>query len=88
VSIPYTGVIAVKQGDAEWTKEAMSRVWTDETLGGYHGLSYAAAPLPPHRGASGYRNSYRETVISIQKWLQESYSYRLRVLYTRACGVC
>jgi len=25
--------IAVKQGDAEWAKEAMQRVWTDETLG-------------------------------------------------------
>ena len=24
--------IAVKQGDAEWAKEAMERVWTDETL--------------------------------------------------------
>ena len=26
--------IAVKQGDAEWAKEAMERVWSDETLGG------------------------------------------------------
>ena len=26
--------IAVKQGDAKWAKEAMSRVWGDETLGG------------------------------------------------------
>ena len=25
--------IAVKQGDAEWAKEAMSRLWTEETLG-------------------------------------------------------
>ena len=25
--------IAVKQGDAEWAKEAMERVWSDETLG-------------------------------------------------------
>ena len=34
VSIPYTGAIAVKQGDTESAKEAMSRVWTDETQGG------------------------------------------------------
>ena len=26
--------IAVKQGDAEWAKEAMSRLWSKETLGG------------------------------------------------------
>ena len=26
--------IAVKQGDAEWAKEAMERVWNEETLGG------------------------------------------------------
>ena len=26
--------IAVKQGDAEWAKEAMSRLWSEETLGG------------------------------------------------------
>ena len=26
--------IAVKQSDAEWAKEAMSRLWSDETLGG------------------------------------------------------
>ena len=26
--------IAVKQGDAEWAKEAMERVWSEETLGG------------------------------------------------------
>ena len=25
--------IAVKQGDAKWAKEAMSRLWTEETLG-------------------------------------------------------
>ena len=25
--------IAVKQGDAEWAKEAMERVWSEETLG-------------------------------------------------------
>jgi len=24
----------VKQGDAEWAKEAMSRMWTDEAQGG------------------------------------------------------
>ena len=34
VSIPVHDAIAVKQGDAEWAKEAMSRVWTDETQGG------------------------------------------------------
>ena len=34
VSIPCTGVIAVKQGDAEWAKEAMQCVWSDEILGG------------------------------------------------------
>jgi len=34
VSIPVHDAIAVKQGDAEWAKEAMQRVWTDETLGG------------------------------------------------------
>jgi hypothetical protein len=27
-------IIAVKQCDAEWAKEAMERVWSDETLGG------------------------------------------------------
>ena len=26
-------MIAVKQSDAEWAMEAMSRLWTDETLG-------------------------------------------------------
>jgi len=34
VSTPSTGVIAVKKGDAELVKEAMSRVWGEETLGG------------------------------------------------------
>ena len=34
VSIPVHDVNAVKQGDAELAKEAMSRVWTDETGGG------------------------------------------------------
>ena len=33
VSLPVHDAIAVKQGDAEWAKEAMERVWTDETLG-------------------------------------------------------
>jgi hypothetical protein len=34
VSLPVHDAIAVKQGDAEWAKEAMERVWSDETLGG------------------------------------------------------
>ena len=34
VSIPVHDAIAVTQGNAEWAQEAMSRVWTDETLGG------------------------------------------------------
>ena len=34
VSLPAHDAIAVKQGDAEWAKEAMERVWSDETLGG------------------------------------------------------
>jgi len=33
VSLPVHDAIAVKQGDAEWAKEAMERVWTEETLG-------------------------------------------------------
>jgi len=33
VPTPSTGVIAVEQGDAEWVKEAMGRVWTDEAGG-------------------------------------------------------
>ena len=33
VSLPVHDAIAVKQGDAEWAKEAMERVWGDETLG-------------------------------------------------------
>jgi hypothetical protein len=33
VSLPVHDAIAVKQGDAEWAKEAMSRLWTEETLG-------------------------------------------------------
>ena len=32
-ALPVHDAIAVKQGDAEWAKEAMSRLWTDETLG-------------------------------------------------------
>ena len=31
---PVHDAIAVKQGDAEWAKEAMSRLWSEETLGG------------------------------------------------------
>jgi len=34
VSLPVHDAIAVKQGDAEWAKEAMERVWSKETLGG------------------------------------------------------
>ena len=34
VSLPVHDAIAVKQGDAEWAKEAMSRLWAKETLGG------------------------------------------------------
>ena len=34
VSLPVHDAIAVKQGDVEWTMEAMSRLWTDEKLGG------------------------------------------------------
>ena len=34
VSLPVHDVIAVKQSDAQWDKEAMERVWGDETLGG------------------------------------------------------
>jgi hypothetical protein len=34
VSLPVHDAIAVKQCDAEWAKEAMERVWSDETLGG------------------------------------------------------
>jgi len=33
VSLPVHDAFAVKQGDAEWAKEAMSRLWTEETLG-------------------------------------------------------
>ena len=33
VSLPVHDAIAVKQGDAEWAKEAMSRWWREETLG-------------------------------------------------------
>ena len=33
VTLPVHDAIAVKQGDAEWAKEAMERVWSDETLG-------------------------------------------------------
>ena len=33
VAIPVHDAIAVKQGDAEWAKEAMSRLWAEETLG-------------------------------------------------------
>ena len=31
---PVHDAIAVKQGNAEWAKEAMERVWSEETLGG------------------------------------------------------
>ena len=34
VSLPVHDTIAVRQGDAEWAKEAMKRVWSDETKGG------------------------------------------------------
>ena len=34
VSLPVHDAIAVKQCDAEWAKEAMERVWSEETLGG------------------------------------------------------
>ena len=34
VSLPVHDAIAVKQSDADWAKEAMERVWSDETLGG------------------------------------------------------
>jgi hypothetical protein len=34
VSLPVHDAIAVKQGEAEWAKEAMERVWSEETLGG------------------------------------------------------
>ena len=34
LALPVHDAIAVKQGDAEWAKEAMERVWGDETLGG------------------------------------------------------
>ena len=34
VSLPVHDAIAVKQGDAEWAREAMERVWSEETLGG------------------------------------------------------
>ena len=33
LALPVHDAIAVKQGDAEWAKEAMSRLWTEETLG-------------------------------------------------------
>ena len=32
VTLPAHDAIAVKQGDAEWAKEAMEGVWSDETL--------------------------------------------------------
>ena len=34
LALPVHDAIAVKQGDAEWAKEAMERVWSEETLGG------------------------------------------------------
>ena len=34
VSLHVHDAIAVKQSDADWAKEAMERVWSDETLGG------------------------------------------------------
>jgi hypothetical protein len=33
VSLQVHDAIAVEQGDAEWAKEALERVWIDETLG-------------------------------------------------------
>ena len=33
-SLPVHDAIAVKQGDADWAMEAMSRLWSDETLVG------------------------------------------------------
>lgn len=33
VTLPVHDAISVKQVDAEWAKEAMQRVWSDETLG-------------------------------------------------------
>ena len=33
LSLPVHDAIAVKQGDAEWAKEALERVWIDEALG-------------------------------------------------------
>ena len=34
IALPVHDAIAVKQCDAEWAKEAMERVWSEETLGG------------------------------------------------------
>ena len=33
MALPVHDAIAVTQGDAEWAKEAMERVWSEETLG-------------------------------------------------------
>ena len=33
VSLPVHDAIVVKQGDADWAKEAMKRVWSDEIFG-------------------------------------------------------
>ena len=35
VSLQAHDAIAVKQCGAEWAKEAMGRVWSEETLGGH-----------------------------------------------------
>ena len=32
MTLPVHDAISVKQVDAEWAKEAMQRVWSDETL--------------------------------------------------------
>ena len=34
MALPVNDSIAVKQGDGDWAKEAMQRIWTDEALGG------------------------------------------------------
>ena len=33
VSLPVHDAIAVKQGDVDWAKEAISQVWTEEAGG-------------------------------------------------------
>ena len=34
LALPVHDAIAVKQSDGDWAKEAMSRLWSEETLGG------------------------------------------------------